>query len=164
MTTRIWRVVVTTLVILSLALNIFLLLLLSQARNGLDDAIAVVRNTLAVMGEEPFEISVEVDKEIPINTSIPISQTVTVPINIDYPLSTIVNTSFNIPVLGRQEISFPIETVIPVHMNLDIPVQDTVHISITYPLQIQIPVKVGIPIEVRALLDESLQEIGESFK
>ncbi len=162
--TRIWKVVVTTLVILSLALNIFLLLLLSKARNGLDDAVAVVRNTLAVMGQESFQMSVEVDIEIPINTSIPISQTVSVPINIDYPLSTIINTSFNIPVLGRQEISFPIETVIPVHMYLDIPVQDTVHISMSYPLQMEIPVKVAIPIEVLSMLDERLQEIGTSFK
>ena len=119
----------------------YFLLLLSRARNGLQDAIAIVRNTLAVLGEEPIELSVVVDKEIPINTSIPISETVTVPIDIDYPLSTIVNTSFNIPLLGRQEYLFPIDTIIPLHMNLDIPIQDTVQISLTYLLQIEVPVK-----------------------
>ena len=164
MMTKIWRVVVTTLVIFSLALNLYLLLLLSKARNGLNHTIAIARNTLAVVSQEPIQISVEVDQDIPINTTIPFSQTITVPINIDYPLSTVVNTSFNIPVLGRQEVSFPIETVIPVHMDFDVPIQDTVHISIMYPLKMELPVVIDIPHEVRSLLDERLLEIGTSFK
>ena len=109
MTTRIWRIMVTLFVLLSLTLNIYLLFLLSNAQKDLVDAIVVARNSLTIMNQQSVEISVKVDQEIPINTLIPISQTITVPIDLDYPLSTVVNTSFNIPVLGRQEISIPIE-------------------------------------------------------
>ena len=162
--TKIWRVVITTLVICSLALNLVLLYLLSKARSGLDNTIEVVRNTLGVMSQEPFQITVEVDQDLPINASIPINQTVTVPINIDYPLSTVINTSINLPILGRQDVSFPIETVIPVHMDFDVPIHETVHISMTYPLNIELPVEVDIPFEVLSLLDERLLEIGASFR
>jgi hypothetical protein len=164
MRTKVWRVVVTTLVILSLALNIYLLLLLSKARSGLQEVMTTARNAIAVLSQEPLQIPVMVDEVIPIHASIPISQTVTVPINIDYPLSTIINTSFNIPVLGRQNVSFPIDTLVPVHLSLDIPVQETVVISLSYPLKIELPVTIEIPDDVRSMLDEGLLQIGESFK
>lgn len=164
MVLKIWRVVVTTLVLVSIALNIFLVLLLSQAQRGVTDAIAIARTTLAEFTAEPIEVPVEINQDIPINTMFPISQTVEVPLDIDYPLSTIVNTSFTIPVLGEQEISLPIETVIPLHMTLSIPVQETIHISLTYPLQLSIPVAFQIPEDIQLLLDTSLEEISTGFK
>ena len=164
MTTRIWRIMVTLFVLLSLTLNIYLLFLLSNAQKDLVDAIVVARNSLTIMNQQSVEISVKVDQEIPINTLIPISQTITVPIDLDYPLSTVVNTSFNIPVLGRQEISIPIETVVPLHTYLNIPFNETVHISITYPLHLDFPVTVDIPDDLLTVLDQSLEDISTSFK
>jgi hypothetical protein len=164
LTTKIWRVIATLLIIFSLVLNLFLLLVLAKARIDLRNTITAVRNTLEGISQEPIEIPVEISQDIPINTTIPISQTIRVPIDIDYPLSTVINTSFNIPVLGRQELSLPIDTVIPVNLVYEAPIQEMVYISMVLPLHLELPILIEIPPEVRLQLEERLLEIDASLK
>jgi hypothetical protein len=164
LTTKIWRVIATLLIIFSLVLNLFLLLVLAKARIDLRNTITAVRNTLEGISQEPIEIPVEISQDIPINTTIPISQTIRVPIDIDYPLSTVINTSFNIPVLGRQELSLPIDTVIPVNLVYEAPIHEMVYISMVLPLHLELPILIEIPPEVRLQLEERLLEIDASLK
>jgi hypothetical protein len=147
-----------------LVLNLFLLLVLAKARSDLRNTIDEARSTLAVISQEPIEIPVVINQNIPINTTLPISQTIRVPIDIDYPLSTVINTSFNIPVLGRQEIRLPIDTVIPVNLVYEAPIQETVHISMEFPLHLELPIVIDIPSDFILLLDERLLEIDGSLK
>lgn len=159
MKSRIWLIVLTVLVVFSLALNGYLVVTLLNVRHTALDAITTARNNLASLGSQPFVTQVNIDQEIPFNTVVPIDQTFSVPLNIEYPLSTVVNTYVNIPVLGRQEIALPIETTIPIQYTLDVPVAVDVPISLTYHLQTEVPVEVVIPPEIRAPLDEVLQQI-----
>jgi hypothetical protein len=157
--TRGWLVTLTVLVLLSLGLNCLLVFALFQARNGALEALATARNTLALLRNQPFVTDVMVDQKIPLNTTVPIDETVSVPLDIEYPLSTTVNTYIELPALGRQEISIPIEAVIPIQYTLEVPIQMQVPISMTYHLQTQIPVEVEIPPEVRTPLDQMLEQL-----
>jgi hypothetical protein len=156
--TRIWLVVLTILVVVSLALNGYLLLILSHVRQGTLDVIVNTRNNLAALSSEPIVIPIAVDQEIPFNTSEPISQTLVLPLDIEYPLSTVINTFVDVPILGRQDIALPIETIIPIQYTLEVPIQVDVPISLTYHLQTEVPVEVTIPPEIRSLLDEVLRQ------
>ena len=159
MKSRTWLIALTVLVVFSLALNGYLITTLLNVRQTALDAITTARNSLALMGSQPFITQVSIDQEIPFDTVVPINQTFSVPLNIEYPLSTVVNTYVNIPVLGRQEISLPIETIIPIQYTLDVPIAVDVPISLTYHLQTEVPVEVEIPPEIRAPLDEVLRQI-----
>lgn len=155
----IWLTILTVLVVLSLALNGYLLVTLLNVRQAALEAVATARNNLAMMGSEPFVTQVNVDQEIPFDTMVPISQTLAVPLDIQYPLSTVINTYVNVPVLGRQNIAIPIETVIPIQYTLEVPIQVDIPISLTYRLQTEVPVEIAIPPEIRAPLDEILNNI-----
>ena len=164
MKSRVWLVVLTVLVLISLALNGLLIFALLNVRQTALDVIATARNNLALVGSAPFVTQVSVDQEIPFETTVPISQTFSVPLDIDYPLSTVIKTYVNVPVLGRQELAIPIETLIPIRYTFDVPIQLEVPISMTYRLQTEIPVAVAIPSEIRAPLDEVLQQIEAALR
>ncbi len=161
---RIWLVVLTILVLASLALNGYFYLIITGFRQGTRDMIANARVGLAAFGDEPVVVQVQVDQQIPLNTSVPISQTLVIPLDMNYPLSTVVNTFINIPVLGRQDIAIPIQTVIPIQYTLEVPIQVEVPISLTYHLQTTVPVEVVIPPDIRLSLDEMLRQAEEGLQ
>ena len=161
---RIWLIVLTVLVLTSLALNGYFFFILANIRMGALDVVSTTRNNLATLSSEPIVIQVNVDQEIPFNTSVPISQTLVLPLDIDYPLSTVINTYVNVPVLGRQDIAIPIETIIPIRYTLEVPIQVDVPISLTYHLQTAVPVEVAIPPEIRAALDDALRQMEEGLQ
>ena len=161
---RIWLVVLTILVVASLALNGYFLIILSDARQGALDVIANTRNDLAALSSEPIVIPIAIDQEIPFNTNVPISETFVLPLDIEYPLSTVINTFVDVPVLGRQDIALPIETVIPIQYTLEVPIRVDVPISLTYHLQTEVPVEVAIPPEIRAPLDDALRQMEEGLQ
>jgi hypothetical protein len=161
---KIWLVVLTILVLASLALNGYFFFIISNVRQGTLDVVAKARNSLALLSSEPVVIRVTVDEEIPFNTTVPISQTVVLPLDINYPLSTVINTYVNIPLLGRQDIALPIETMIPFQYTFEVPIQVEVPISLTYRLQTEIPVEVAIPPEIRAPLDDALRQVEEGLQ
>lgn len=161
---RIWLVVLTILVLASLALNGYFFFILSNVRQGTLDVIVNTRNNLAMLSSEPIVIPITIDQEIPFDTSVPISQTLVLPLDIAYPLSTVINTYVDVPLLGRQDIALPIETIIPIQYTLETPIQVNVPISFTYRLQTEIPVEVAIPPEIRAPLDDALRQLEEGLQ
>ncbi|MGC9394247.1 MAG: hypothetical protein ACP5J4_05280 [Anaerolineae bacterium] len=161
---RIWLVVLTVLVFVSLALNGYFFLIISNVRQDALDIIVNTRNNLATLSSEPIVIPIAIDEEIPFNTSVSISQTVVLPLDINYPLSTVINTYVDVPLLGRQDIVLPIEAVIPIQYTLEVPIQVDVPISLTYYLQTEIPVEVAIPPEIRASLDDALRQMEEGLQ
>jgi len=161
---RIWMVVLTMLVLVSLVLNGYFFLIISNVRQGTLEVIGSARESLATLGSEPFVIQVDVDQVIPFNTTVPISETFILPLDIDYPLSTVINTYFNVPLLGRQEIAIPIETIIPIQYTLTVPIQVEVPISLTYHLQTSVPVEVALPPEIGLSLDAMLQQVEDGLQ
>ncbi len=142
---RSWRVVISVCVAISLLLNVVLIVGLLRVREGLQSALTVAGNALALSTSEPLSFVVSVDQAIPIQTTIPIEQSFAVPLELDYPLKTVVNTYIDIPLLGRQDIAVPVEMVIPISTTLEIPIQMQIPISVTYQLQTEIPVEVQLP-------------------
>ena len=161
---RIWMVVLTILVFVSLALNAYFFLIITGFRQGALDMITKARVSLATLGQDPIVVQVNVDQEIPFNTTIPISETFILPLDINYPLSTVINTYVNLPILGRQDLAIPIETNIPIQYTFEVPIQVEVPISLTYHLQTTVPVEVAIPPEIRLSLDEMLRQVEEGLQ
>jgi len=161
---RIWMVVLTVLVFISLALNGYFFLIIRNVQKGTLEVIGSARESLAALGSEPFVIQVDVDQVIPFNTTVPISETFILPLDINYPLSTVINTYVNLPVLGRQDLAIPIETNIPIQYTFEVPIQVEVPISLTYHLQTTVPVEVVIPSEIRLSLDEMLRQVEEGLQ
>jgi hypothetical protein len=158
---KIWRWVVSILVVVSLILNGFLLYALLSFREGLVSALDAARSSLVDMEEQPLLFAVTVDKVVPIQTTVPIEQTFVMPLQLDYPLDTVVNTHIDIPILGKQALAIPVQTVIPISYTLEIPIQTAIPISLTYHLQEEIPVEVVVPAEISSSLTDLIGRLEE---
>jgi hypothetical protein len=150
----IWRYAVSFLAIVSLIVNGVLGLALLEIRQGMQSALTAARDSLEVARTEPVRFTVSVYEQVPINTTLPLSDTFTVPIRFDFPLSTQVTTHINIPILGRQEIVVPVDATIPVSQTLEIPLRMTVPIHITPTLDMDVPVEVVLPAELIDALED----------
>jgi len=160
----IWRVVISVLIAISLLLNVVLIVGLLRVREGLQSALTVAGNALALSTSEPLAFVVSVDQAIPIQTTVPIEQSFVVPIELDYPLETVVNTYIDIPLLGRQDIAVPVEMVIPISTTLEIPIQMEIPISVTYQLQTEIPVEVQLPPTLLDTLADLIEQLGAGLQ
>ena len=158
-----WTIFLTLLVLLSLALNALLLYVLWNVQSAALVSLTEMRNQLISLSRQPLTMQVHLEQDVPLETTVPISQTMNVPLDFDYPLSTVVNTSFNVPLLGKQEVAIPIETIIPIQYTVAVPLQMEVPISFTYHLETDLPVQVQPPAELGAQLDSILARLEQSL-
>ncbi|MEA3341618.1 MAG: hypothetical protein U9R15_16770, partial [Chloroflexota bacterium] len=90
-------------------------------------------------------------QEIPIATTIPFNEDVSVPIHTTIPISTTVVIPINAGLLGAFSIDVPIRAVIPVDLEFTVPVSQTVDIATTVPLAMDVPI--NIPLAETSLID-----------
>lgn len=164
MKSRVGMIILWILVLVSLALNGYLLFALNQARLQAQEALTNTRASVQNLGTTPFTTTVHVDQLIPFSTTLPLSQTFTVPIDTTYPLNTVVHTAIQIPLLGPQDIAVPIAANIPLQLNLQIPVRMQIPISLTYQLKTDLPVQVKLPPETLDFLDQLLEQAAGALK
>ena len=164
MTSRPGQIALWVLVLLSLVLNAFLLVQWFGLRAAVSSALSTAREGLASLATEPLQLIVTLDQDVPIETTIPIDQEISVPLDLDYPLSTTVSTAIESPLLGRQEIACPVEAVIPVHQTVSTRLQAQFPVSFTYRLTAQIPVVVMLPAEFTTDLSGILAELEQALR
>jgi hypothetical protein len=144
-------ILLATLILLSLALNGVVIFGLMRARqialhaqqaalNTVTDA----RSIVVGVGNDTFSYTLEVQQEIPVNTSVPFNEEITVPIRTSIPISTVVIIPVNAGVLGTFDLDVPVRTIIPVDLSVSFPVSQTVDIATTVPLDIAVPIKVPL--------------------
>ncbi len=159
-----WLCLILGLLCLSLALNGYILYTRSLA---FDQAVAVLdtlRAQLDDLGRQSLSTEVQIDQVVPISATLPFDYVFTVPVDTVYPLSTVVNTGFELPLLGWQDIAVPIQAEIPLQLDLDVPVQAEIPISFTYQLQMTIPIEVAWPPEILSPLQEILREAEDALR
>jgi hypothetical protein len=161
---RIWRYSVSVLTVVSLLINITLIFVLLSIGQGLRSAVAAARESLEVARAEPVELTVSINQQVPISTTVPLSETFMMPVRFDFPLSTRVTTYVTIPLLGRQEIVVPVEATIPVSQTLAIPLEITVPVNITPTLQMDVPVQVALPPEVIEALEDFIDGFEDGLR
>ena len=150
LTTR--RLLVTALILGSvlLLLEIYLVILLrsldAQARQAADRvalAQAALLRAADAVERGPIEVPIQLEADLPVQTSLRVQQTVQFPVQTEIPLNTTlqvpVNTpvgSFNLPV--PLNLTVPIDTQVPVAIDQEIPISTTVPIQIDQAISIDL--------------------------
>lgn len=148
-----WRLAVSVLVLSSLLLNVALVITLLGMKAELVAALESMRDAAVEAESRPLTLDVAVDREIPVQMTVPIDQTFDIPLDLTYPLNTVINTYITLPVLGRQNITLPVDTVLPISTTVAVPIRAEVPISLTYHLQTDLPVQVQFPLKLSEPLD-----------
>ncbi len=150
------------LVILSLALNGFiiwqLLMARQQAQQAARDFGGIVQESLnrtisdlEGLESSSVEFTVAVDQDFPIDTAVDFNETIEVPIQMTVPISQTIETVIFLEVVGGVEV--PVEIAVPV--NVEVPIDNTVAIPLerTIPISAVVPLRAEVPIEI---------DVGES--
>jgi hypothetical protein len=141
---RIVLIVLALLTLVSLALNGATILWSLYTRQITLTVLSGARATVADVGDETFSYTFEVNREIPIAASVPISKSVVVPIRATIPVSTVVIIPVNAGILGTFDVDVPIRTMIPVSLDVTVPISETVNIATVVQLDLEVPIEIPI--------------------
>jgi len=113
---------------------------------------------LALIQKTSFQFVVKVDREFPIETSLPLSRVIDV--NQIIPVDQKVTTQINVPVVGRVSVTIPIKANIPV--NLSIPIDKEFKVEIPKVSDQMINIKQDVPVKLDFVVEKSIVELGLS--
>jgi hypothetical protein len=131
------------LTLLSLTLNIVIIAGLLRGRRLALDTLSDARALVNGIGDDTFSYTLAVDREIPINASVPFHEEVTIPVNTTVPINTTVVVPVDLGVT-TYDVNVPINTVFPVDMEVTVPVSHTVDVVTTVPLKLDVPIEIPI--------------------
>jgi hypothetical protein len=131
------------LVIVSLAINVYLIRVLLQAREQL--GLAASSAAVAVGSLRTTSL----DYTVPIRETLPVSFTVAYRDNFVVPISTTIpiNVQLTVPLrtpLGTFPINVPVVTDIPINLRPSIPLSLAVPISVTVPISVDVPIHIDL--------------------
>ena len=164
--------------ILSLALSGVSLLLVSglifqllESRRVGRARIADARKLVREFSDDTFSYTVELDQSIPISTSIPFSQSVTVPFKAVLPVNTTIVVPLNLG-FTTYNLSVPIRTTFPVDLEVTVPFSETVDVVTVVPVDLNVPVEIAIadlPLAdylqaVNTMLDATDRHLEQPFR
>jgi hypothetical protein len=158
-------VLLTVLVLVSLALNGVVIYSLVQVRDITLGTVGDARQVIAGVDDDVITHVIEVEQEIPVSVTVPIDQDVLVPIQTTIPISTVVTVPVKPPLLPEFSLPIPIQAVIPVDLEVVVPISETVPIDTVIPLDVEVPVEIPLAdtpvVGYLDQLDEALSRLEE---
>lgn len=148
---RIYLLILTILVILSLGLNLFLvreaLILRRQLSVGATttvEALDVAIEQLDEVRTASFTVQIPVEEQVRVQTNIDLQEEFQVPINTTIPIETDVRVPIEVGPFGTYNITVPIETEVPVSLTVPIEIDRRVPVSATVPIDLVVPIEVNV--------------------
>jgi hypothetical protein len=136
-------VLLLLLVLLSLAVNGFLIYRLLELRGRAD---AVLDDLLALsgtIGEQVIAIPVEIDRAFPVHASVPFRYEGTVPIDTTVPISTTI--AVPVQLLGRVvEFDVPVDITVPISYSAPIDVEQMIEIDTSVPVHLDTTIELPL--------------------
>jgi hypothetical protein len=130
-------------VIISVALNVYIISVLREARRQVGIAAGNASVGVAQLADGSIDYNVEIHETLPVSMSIGYEDEITVPISVTLPISTEVEVPLRTP-LGVFPIRVPVITSFPVRLNPVVPISVELPISTTVPVDVEFPIHVAI--------------------
>jgi hypothetical protein len=159
---RVWirqNRLMTTLIIfilISLLLHALTIGSLVRIRNTVSRQLDISVAQLARIRQQRVHYDLPVEQTFMLNTTFPISETISVPLSMTVPISQTIELPVNTPV-GRVNLDVPLDFTVPITDEVDVLIERQI------PVQAEIPIETDIPIDF-ALDEPPLGEILEQLE
>jgi hypothetical protein len=130
-------------VIISVALNVYIISVLREVRRQVGIAAGNAAVGVGQLADGAIDYNVEIHESLPVSMTIGYEDQITVPISVTLPISTEVEVPLRTP-LGVFPIVVPVITSFPVRLNPVIPISVELPISTTVPVNVDFPIHVEI--------------------
>lgn len=134
------------------------------------------------LGESTIDTSIDIDRYVPIQFTLPLSQ----PLDIDFPLpinqdTTVlltkdvklerVYTEFNLGIFGKINgyvtLTLPRNLRLPIHLDMTVPVTSTIPVILDVPVDESVRIKMNVPVHIKlgeSGLDPAVQDLRAVFE
>jgi hypothetical protein len=129
--------------IVSLALNLYVINVLMQARKQVAQAASTAATAVSQLSGAAIDTSVPISQTLPVSFTVAYRQTFTVPISVTLPIDTQVQVTLNTPI-GDFPITVPVKTTVPINLNPQVPLSLAVPVSVSVPISFTVPIHLAL--------------------
>jgi len=130
-------------VIVSLAINAYLLNLLIEGQRQVGLAAGTAAEAVAELADAAIDYPVEIRETIPVSLTVRYSDLIVVPISYTLPINTNVSVPLRTP-LGTFPLNFPVVASIGISLTPMVPISIVVPISHVVPIAISVPIHIAL--------------------
>jgi hypothetical protein len=144
---RLPYLLLTVLVLASLALNLFIIVQLERARQQALVLADQLTLSLMPLENERIQYTVRIRETVPVTAQIPFRENLNVPIRSTIPIS------LTVPI--RQNVQVPVDTGL-LKFNLDVPIDLEVPLNLDVPISLDVPVAISRTVSISTVVPISL--------
>jgi hypothetical protein len=130
-------------IIVSLAINAFLLNFLIQARQQVGQAAGSAAVAVGQLRTSSIDYPIEIQESLPVSLTVTYQEDIAVPISVTLPINTLVSVPLRTPV-GNFPINVPVVANIPISLTTVVPLDVAIPISMSIPIDVSFPIHVDL--------------------
>ena len=134
---------VTTLALVSLALNVLLITRLMAARNQVAAMLDEASRSLDNLSGAGLSFDYSISQTVPFEGDVPFKQDINFPFKGNIPIDTTISVPVDMGLLGKQVINVPVKTTVPVDITIPVHVEQTFHVKTEVPVKMNVPIRIG---------------------
>jgi hypothetical protein len=134
---------VTTLALVSLAINVFLITRLMAARNQVAAMLDEASRSLDNLTGAGLSFDFPVSQTVPFEGDVPFKQDINFPFKGNIPIDTTISVPVDMGLLGKQVINVPVKTTVPVDITIPVHIEQTFHVKTQVPVKMNVPIRIG---------------------
>jgi hypothetical protein len=107
-------------------------------------AVTAITEQLTQLVTQTITLTVPINQQIPVATSVQLDETFEVPIQTTVPISTVIDVPLQLGILGEVILDVPINLSVPIDLVVNVPFREEIPINTTVPIVMDIPVVISL--------------------
>lgn len=125
-------------------------------------AVTAITEQLSQLVTQTITLTVPINQQIPVATSVQLDETFEVPIQTTVPISTVIDVPLQLGILGEITIDVPINLSVPINLVVNVPFSEEIPVNTTVPIVMDVPVVISLKdTPLAAQLEEWQATLGQ---
>lgn len=107
-------------------------------------AVTAITEQLAQLVTQTITLTVPINQQVPVATTVQLNETFEVPIQTTVPISTVIDVPLQLGILGEVTLDVPINLAVPIDLVVNVPFNEEIPINTTVPIVMDIPVLISL--------------------
>lgn len=125
-------------------------------------AVTAITEQLSQLVTQTITLTVPINQQIPVATSVQLDETFEVPIQTTVPISTVIDVPLQLGILGEITLDVPINLSVPINLVVNVPFSEEIAVNTTVPIVMDVPVVISLKdTPLAAQLEEWQATLGQ---
>lgn len=125
-------------------------------------AVTAITEQLSQLVTQTITLTVPINQQIPVATSVQLNEIFEVPIQTTVPISTVIDVPVQLGILGEITLDVPINLSVPIDLVVNVPFSEEIAVNTTVPIVMDVPVVISLKdTPLAAQLEEWQATLGQ---